>query len=76
MIEIRLKLMGMMRDKTPPDGKLRLSDEATIQEVFETLDIAIADVQAVSVNHQFEHNFNRRLTADDELAILPIVTGG
>ena len=75
-MQIRLKLMGSLRELMPPDGLLTLSDSATVQEVLDTLGIPDQRVQVVSVNNKFEHHRGHQLQADDLVIIMPTVVGG
>ena len=75
-MQIRLKLMGVIKDKTPADGLLELPDGATIEDALVRLDIPVESVQTFTINGQLERDRNRTLTADDELTVLPPVGGG
>jgi molybdopterin converting factor small subunit len=75
-MRIRLKLMGMLKSKTPPGGLLEVTDAATIEAVLRALDIAPRAIQVITVNGQFERNRSRVLAAGDELAVIPPVGGG
>jgi molybdopterin converting factor small subunit len=75
-MQIRLKLMGMLKSKTPAGGLLEVTDGATIEDVLRALDIAPRAIQVVTVNGQFERNRGRVLAPDDELAAIPPVGGG
>ena len=71
-----MKLMGMLKEKTPEDGRLDLPDGASIQKALEALDIPVDSVQILTVNGTLERDRQRKLAADDELTILPPVGGG
>jgi len=75
-VQIRLKLMGVLKPKTPPGGELEVADGATIEEVLRALEIAPQTVRAFTVNGQFERNRRRELAANDELVAIPPVHGG
>jgi hypothetical protein len=49
-MQIRLKLMGFLKDKTPADGSLEVGDQATINEVLAQLEIPANYVQVLTVN--------------------------
>ena len=76
MVRIGVKLMGMLKSKNPPDGHLEVSDDVTIAEVLQMLEVAPDSVQVFSVNGQLERAATRKLTEGDELSIIPPVGGG
>lgn len=75
-VEIRVKLMGVLKDKTPPNGKLELPNGATIKDAIEALAIPIQSIQVCTVNGSVERDRARSLAADDELTVLAPVGGG
>jgi sulfur carrier protein ThiS len=75
-MQVRLKLMGMLKAKTPPGGVLDVAEGATIADVLLALDIAAHARQAITVNGRFERNRRRALVPDDELTVIPPVGGG
>ena len=75
-MRIRLKLMGMLKARTPPGGVIEMADGATIDDVLRTLDIAPQTVRVFTVNGAFERDRSRVLAPDDELAAIPPVGGG
>ncbi len=75
-MEIRVKLMGVLKPKSPDNGKLELADAATIDDALRALDIAAASVQVFTVNGQLVRDRSRVLSAGDELSVLPPVGGG
>jgi sulfur carrier protein ThiS len=75
-MQIAVTLMGLLRSKTPAGGKLQLADGATLTDVFDALDISRDRVLAVSLNGEFERDFERVLQTGDELTVLPPVSGG
>lgn len=75
-MKIRLKLMGMLKDKTPEDGVLELADNGTIKDVLVAMQIEVDSVQVFQVNGQLERNKDRVLAGDDELTVFPPVGGG
>ena len=76
MTRVRVKLLGLLRDKAPADGIVMLSGAVTVREVLRTLDIPPDQIQAVAVNGRLEPDEERRLGSEDELTVLPPVTGG
>ena len=60
-MEIRLKLMGVLKDKTPADGKLELSEGGTIEDALRALGIRVETVQVFTVNGQLERDRRCRL---------------
>jgi sulfur carrier protein ThiS len=75
-MQIRLKLMGMLKTRTPPGGVLDVADGATIDDVLRALGIARQTIKVFTVNGQFERQRSRVLAANDELSVIPPVGGG
>jgi molybdopterin converting factor small subunit len=75
-MQIRLKLMGMLKARTPPGGTLDVADGATIDDVLRAMDITSPAIRVFTVNGQFERNRSRVLAANDELSAIPPVGGG
>jgi molybdopterin converting factor small subunit len=75
-MQIRLKLMGMLKARTPPGGALEVADGATIDDVLRALEITSPAIRVFTVNGQFERDRSRVLAANDELAAIPPVGGG
>ena len=75
-MQIRLKLMGMLKSKTPAGGALEVADGATIADVLRALEVAPQAIQVFTVNGQFERNRSRPLAPNDELTVIPPVGGG
>ena len=73
---VQLKLMGMLKDKSPENGQIQVPDHGTITTVLEALDIPLDSVQVFTLNGALERDKSRVLSADDELTILPPVGGG
>lgn len=75
-MRVRVKLMGVLKDKSPEGGRLDLPDGSTVEQALQALEIAVPSVHAVSINGTFERDFARILEAEDELAVLAPVGGG
>ena len=75
-MQIRVKLMGMLQERTPPTGFVDLPDDATIEHVLNLLKIPVDSVQVFSVNGSIERDRERPLQESDELTVLPPVGGG
>jgi len=75
-MRIRLKLMGVLKARTPAAGTLEVPDAATIEDVLRLLAIAPQTVKVFTVNGRFERDPGRSLAAEDELAVIPPVGGG
>ena len=75
-MRITVKLMGVLKEKTPRDAQLELDDPATIAGALEALEIPAGTVHVFLVNNNLERDTDRALAADDELTILPPVGGG
>ena len=75
-MQIRLKLMGMLKPRTPPGGAIEVAAGATIDDVLRALDIAPQTVRVFTVNGEFERDRARVLAPNDELSAIPPVGGG
>jgi sulfur carrier protein ThiS len=75
-MQIRLKLMGMLKARTPAGGVLEVADGATIDDVLHALGITSQTLRVFTVNGQFERDRSRVLAANDELSVIPPVGGG
>ena len=75
-MQIRLKLMGVLKGKTPEGEVLDLSAGATITNALEALAISADGVQTFFVNGKVERDQGLELADGDELTILPPVGGG
>jgi sulfur carrier protein ThiS len=75
-MQIRLKLMGMLKAKTPASGALEVAAGATIDDVLRALEIAPQTVRVFTVNGEFERDRSRVLAPNDELSAIPPVGGG
>lgn len=73
---IAVKLMGLLKDRTPVDGRLELKDGATIEDALQALQIMALPAFMISVNGQLERNRARILVCNDQLTVLPPVGGG
>ena len=75
-MQVRLKLMGTLKARTPPGGALEVDDGATIDDVLRALGITSPAIRVFTVNGQFERDRSRVLAANDELTAVPPVGGG
>ncbi len=75
-MRIQVRLLGVLREQTPSGVELRLPEHATVQDALVRLGIGRGYVQAVAVNGCLERDRSRRLCRDDELTVLPPVSGG
>lgn len=73
---VSVKLMGVLKAKTPSDGQLELEDGATIEDVLHMLDVPVESVQVFTVNGSLERDRARVLVAGDDLSVLPPAGGG
>ena len=78
MIEIHLQLYSILREKLPPESKgqavLQLNDGASLQDLFDELDITRRVV--ISVNDEHESDASRRLQDGDRVKIFSSISGG
>jgi sulfur carrier protein ThiS len=75
-MRIRVKLMGMLKARTPAGGVLDVADGATIEDALHALGLAPQATHAVTVNGRLERDRRRALVQGDELTIVPPVGGG
>ena len=75
-MEVRLKLMGNLRAKSPDGNTLDVLDGATIDDVLKALDIPSDHVHLVMVNDRHELDRSHALAPNDELMVMPPVGGG
>lgn len=75
-MKIRIKLMGMLKDRTPADGQMDLPADATIADVLAELEIDADAIQVFSVNGSIQRDQATQLSENDELIVLPPVGGG
>ena len=75
-MRISVKMMGVLKDKTPPDDALQLPEGATVEDALTALDVPRKLVQIVSLNGDLMRDFERVLEENDELTLLAPVAGG
>lgn len=75
-MNVRVKLMASLRDKSPDDASIELPEGASINDALTALDIPGDHVHLVMVNNQMERDRDRVLAEDDELLVMPPVGGG
>ena len=75
-MEIRVKLMGVLKAKEPKDNRMELSDGATVADVLDLLEIPDKQVHTFSVNGSFGRDKTQSLSAGDDLMVLAPVGGG
>ena len=73
---IRVKLMGMLKEKTPLGGQLELPSAATIEDALHVLDIPVESVQVFTVNGALQRSQKTPIKDGDELVVFPPVGGG
>ena len=75
-MQIRVKLMGVLKARTPEGGAFDVADGATIEDALHALGLAPQAAHAVTVNGRLERDRRRMLAHGDELTIVPPVGGG
>lgn len=75
-MQVRVNLMGGLKDKTPEGNVLKVPDGAGIEAVLKQLDIDPVQVQIVMVNNKPQPDRSKPLNPDDELTVLAPVGGG
>ena len=76
MISIRIRLMGMLQEKTPESGLLELTAGATILNVLEKLEIDPDSVHVFTIDGNLQRDKTHVLEDGVELTVLPPVGGG
>jgi len=75
-LRIRVKLLGIFRDRTPPGNVLDLPEGATLGQALEALNISPNHVHLTMVNEEHQRDPSRVLQEGDELMVMPPVAGG
>ena len=75
-MKIQLKLMGVLKSRTPEGGSIELADGSSVEDALRALAIESASVQVFTVNGSLERNRARVLEEGDELSVIPPVGGG
>lgn len=73
---VQVKLMGVLKAKTPEDDQLQVADGTTIDDVLGALEVPAESVQIFTVNGSLERDRSRVLADGDQLSILPPAGGG
>jgi molybdopterin synthase sulfur carrier subunit len=74
-MEIKLSLLGVLKDRTPEGGLLELPEGASIQDAIAVLELP-KSIHLASINGEFKRELDMTLNDGDELIILPPVAGG
>ena len=75
-MQIRVKLMAALKEKSPEGNVLGLRDGATINDALAVMKVPGNFVHLVMVNNQMERDRGRELADDDELMVMPPVGAG
>ena len=75
-MQVGLKLMGMLKEKTPESGVLELAEGARIEDALIALAIPVDSVQVFTVNGSLVRDRGQALSDGDHLQVLPPVGGG
>jgi thiamine biosynthesis protein ThiS len=75
-MQIRVQLMGTLKEKSPPQGGLEVPDGTTVAQLLERLQIDPRSVQVCTLNGRLVRDRNTPLHDGDELTVLPPVGGG
>ena len=75
-MQIRVKLMAALKEKSPEGDVLTLSEGATINDALAVMKVPGNCVHLVMVNNQMERDRGRELADDDELMVMPPVGAG
>lgn len=75
-MEIRVKLLGILKQKSPNEGTIEVPDGGTIEDALVALGIPADSVSVFTVNGEIERDRRKPLSAGDDLSVLPPVGGG
>jgi len=75
-MQIRVKLMAALKDKSPEGNVLELPEGSTISQALAAMSVPGNFVHLVMVNNQMERDRGRELADDDELMVMPPVGAG
>ncbi|MBQ17076.1 MAG: hypothetical protein CMJ65_08125 [Planctomycetaceae bacterium] len=75
-MQIRVKLMAALKEKSPERNVLSLPDGATIDDALAAMKVPGNFVHLVMINNQMERDRGRELAEDDELMVMPPVGAG
>jgi len=75
-MQIQLKLMGMLKEKSPQGDMLELATGAVIRDALLALELDIDSVQVFTVNDDLVRDKSHPLAEGDQLSIFPPVGGG
>lgn len=75
-MKIKIRLMGMLKDREPSDNCLEIADDSTIEQALKQLEIDTSGVFVFTVNGDLERDKSRVLKAEDDLTVLPPAVGG
>lgn len=75
-MQIRVKLMGALKRKAPPEDVLELSEGASIDDALAALEIEAPQVQIVMVNGKPRPDRSSQLNHGDEITVVAPVGGG
>jgi len=75
-LQIHVKLLGILRDRTPPDNRLEVAEGATLADALASLGIPASHVYLTMVNGDHQTDAQRPLRQDDELTVMPPIAGG
>ena len=73
---VHVKLMGVLKPKTPAGDQLELAEGASIEDLLRALDVPVESVQVFTVNGALERDRSRVLIGGDNLSVLPPAGGG
>lgn len=74
-MQIEIKCFATLSEFTPKGNVLDIKEGTTIQQVIESLGIAIEDVKIMFINGKHE-SLESVLTEGDRLGLFPAVGGG
>jgi sulfur carrier protein ThiS len=75
-MQIRIKLMGVLKNRTPQGGVLELSEGATIADALAAMELSATPGTVYTVGGNLERDTARVMSAGEELTVLPPVGGG
>lgn len=75
-MQIHVKLRGVLKEKTPPDGTIDLADGSTLTDLLDALDVPVERIHLIMINDEQVRDTERSLGDGDEVLLLPPIAGG
>ena len=74
-MQVRVTLHSVLKNGQFAQGKVALADGATLRDLIAALGIQVEEVGVITVNQQIAP-YAQRLAEEDQISILPFISGG